>query len=105
MDITIRARKVRVDEVLRAYIDRRLRFALGRFGEHITKVTISFEDANGARGGVDKQCQIEVALRASGSVLVDDIDADVRTVVDRVAERVARAVGRNLQRQRDARRL
>ena len=102
MQVDIRARKIEIDEALRSHVDRRLRFALSRFGERIAKVTIRFEDANGARGGVDKQCQIAVALRPSGNVLVEDIDADLRAVVDRAAARAARAVDRDLQRRRDA---
>ncbi len=102
MQVDIRARKIEVDEALRSHVDRRLRFALSRFGERIAKVTIRFGDANGARGGVDKQCQIAVALRPSGNVLVEDIDADLRAVVDRAAARAARAVDRDLQRRRDA---
>jgi len=102
MQVDIRARKIEVDEALRAHVDRRLRFALGRFGERIAKVTVRFADANGAPGGVDKQCQIDVALRPSGNVLVEDIDADLRAVLDRAADRAARAVDRDLQRRRDA---
>jgi len=104
MQVDIRARKIEVDEALRAHVDRRLRFALGRFGERIAKVTVRFEDANGARCGVDQQCQIDVALRPSGNIVVEEIDADLHAVVDRAADRVARAVDRELQRRRDARR-
>lgn len=101
MQVDIRARNIEVDEALRTHVDHRLRFALGRFGERITKVTVRFEDANGARGGVDKQCHINVALRPTGNVLIEDIDADLHTVVDRAADRVARAVDRDLQRRAD----
>lgn len=101
MQVNVRARKIEVDETLRAHVDRRLRFALGRFGERIARVTVRFEDANGARGGVDKQCEINVTLRPSGTVLIKDIDADLRAVVDRAADRAARAVDRELQRRRD----
>lgn len=102
MQVDIRARKILVDEALRAHVDRRLRFALSRFGERVVRVTVRFEDANGARGGVDKQCRIDVALRPSGSILVEDIDADLHAVVDRAADRAARAVSRDLQRRRDS---
>ena len=105
MHVDIRSRKIEVDEGLRAHVDRRLRFALGRFGERIAKVTVRFEDANGARGGVDKQCQIDIALRPSGNVLVEDLDADLRAVVDRAADRAARAVERHLQRRGEVERL
>lgn len=105
MHVKIRARKIEIDEALRAHVNRRLRFALGRFGERIAKVAVRFEDANGTRGGVDKLCQIDVALRPSGNVIVEDIDADLRTVVDRAADRAGRAVARNLQRHRESQRL
>jgi len=100
MQVDIRARQIEIDESLRAYIERRLRFALGRFGERIGMVTARFENANGARGGVDKQCRINVGLRPSGNVIVEDVDADLRTVVDRTSERVGRAVSRDLKRRR-----
>jgi len=38
-------------------------------------------------------------------VLIEDIDADIRAVVDRAASRAGRAVERDLQRRRDLRRL
>lgn len=101
MQVYIRARKIDGDEALRAHVERRLRFALSRFGERIARVTVRFDDANGTRAGVDKQCQIDVALRPSGKVRVEDIDADLHTVVDRAADRVARAVERDLQRRRN----
>ena len=102
MQVDIRPRKIEIDAAMRAHVDRRLRFALGRFGERIVKVTVRFDDANGARGGVDKQCHIDVALRPSGNVLVEDVDADLHAVVDRAVDRAARAVVRDLQRRRDA---
>ncbi len=102
MQVDIRTGKIEVNEALRAHVDHRLRFALGRFGERIVKVKVRFEDANGARGGVDKQCQIAVALRPSGNVMVEDIDTDLHAVVDRAVDRAARAVDRDLQRRRDA---
>jgi len=105
MQIDIRARRIEVGQALRAHVDRRLRFALSRFGERIAKVTVRFQDANGARGGVDKQCHIDVALRPEGNVIVEDIDADLRVVVDRAADRASRAVERDLQRRRQAERL
>jgi len=101
MQVEIRTRKIEVDEALRVHVDRRLRFALGRFGERIARVTVRFDDADGARGGVDTRCRIDVALRPSGNVLVEDIDTDLRAVVDRAADRAARAVDRDLQRRRD----
>ena len=102
MQVDIRARNIDIDVAFRAHVDRRLRFALGRFGERVSKVTVRFLDANGTRGGIDKQCHMDVALRPSGNVLIEDVDSDLRVVMDRAADRAGRAVARDLQRRRDA---
>lgn len=105
MQVTIRTRKIEVNTALRTHVDRRFRFALGRFGERIVSVSVGFEDANGERGGVDKHCRVAVALRPTGRVFIEDVDTDLRTVVDRVADRAARAVDRDLHRREGARKV
>ena len=60
MKIQIRKRRVEVSDTLRAYVERRLGFALGRFGDRLGPITVRFSDVNGHRGGVDKRCQIHV---------------------------------------------
>jgi len=101
MQVQIRARHVEVPEVLRAHVERRLGFALARFGVRIGRVLVRFSDTNGDRGGVDQRCQIDVGLRPSGSVQSEDTDADLFVAVNRAADRVARAVARVLARERE----
>ena len=76
MRFSVSGDRVQVTTDLREYIDRRLYFALGRFGTAIDNVSVRVGDTNGPRGGVDKHCQIVVKLRASGSnpIAVDDND-------------------------------
>ena len=100
MQIQIRARHVAVTEALHAHVERRLGFALARFGARIGRVLVRFSDPNGHRGGVDKRCQIDVGLRPSGRVRGEDTDADLGVAVNRAADRVARAVARVLERER-----
>ncbi len=101
MKVEIKARRVELDDAERTYITQRLRFVLGRFGELIAKATVRLDDPNGKRGGVDKQCQLELTLRPSGTVLIRDIDADLRTVIARAVERASRAIERDVQRRRE----
>ena len=98
MKVNIRSRNMDVAATLRAYVDRRLHFALDRFEERIAKVTVRFADANGVRGGVDKQCRMDVALHPTGHVMIEDVDANLRTAIDRVANRAGQAVPREIQR-------
>jgi len=93
---------LKVTTGLREYIDRRLHFALGRFATAIDNVSVRVGDVNGPRGGVDKRCQIVVALRAPGSnpIAIDDNDEDVHVAVARASDRAGRTVARAVQRRR-----
>ncbi|MGE0820944.1 MAG: ribosome-associated translation inhibitor RaiA [Candidatus Binatia bacterium] len=100
MQIDIRGHRMKLTDALRAHIERRLRFALGRFGARIMAGTVIVEDLNGPRGGIDKQCRIAVALKGSGHVRVEVRDTDMISAVDHAADRINRAVTRELDRRR-----
>jgi len=102
MRFSVSGDRVKVTPGLREYIDRRLYFALGRFGPAIDHVTIRVGDVNGPRGGVDKHCQIVVKLRAAGGnpIAIDDNDEDLRAAVARASNRAGRTVARAVERKR-----
>jgi putative sigma-54 modulation protein len=100
MKIQITKRNVDVDEALRAHVERRLGFALGRFGDRIGRVIVRFCDINGRRGGADKRCQIEVELLPVRAVRAEDVDADLFAAVDRAADQAARSIARAIERER-----
>lgn len=101
MKIHVRSKQVGLDETVRAYIERRLQFNLGRYSPRILRVTVQIVDPNGPRGGEDKVCRIEVRLLPTGSIFVEDTDADLQVAVDRAADRTARSVSRAIERARD----
>ena len=101
--IMIRARKVTLSSTLRDHVERRLGFALGRFGNRIDRVTVRLDDLNGPRGGVDKRCQIQARLHRSGKVIVEVTDVEIEAAVDRAADRIARRVKDELDRTRKKR--
>lgn len=99
MKVHIRGRNVELTDVLRTRVERRLGFALGRFGQQIGRVLLRFSDTNGQDGYVDKRCQIEVGMRPR-SVRVEHTDADLFVALDRAADRASRTVARALERER-----
>jgi ribosomal subunit interface protein len=101
MELQVQARQFRLSRQLREHVERRINFALGHFDRRVWRVAVSLSDANGPKGGVDKQCQILIHLRRGNPVKVKDVDVDFRTVVDRAADRAGRAVARRLQRRRE----
>lgn len=103
MRVEIRVRRGQLDPVLGEQLERRLHFALARFGGRIRRIRAILEDINGPRGGEDQRCKIEVSLVPSGSIVAEAIDADIGSAVGHAAERVARRVRDALDRKRTLR--
>lgn len=103
MLIEVTNRNVTLADGVREWIERRLRFALGRFSSRIRRVSVIFSDVNGGRGGCDKQCRLKIQLIAGDELVIEDIDPSVVAVVTNVAERAARSVSRVLERRREDR--
>ena len=100
MNVQIRSRGIPITDGLRSHVERRASFALDRFAERVTSVTARFEDTNGPRGGVDKTCRVEVALRGARTVRASDSHADLYVAIDGALHRAARGVSRALHRER-----
>lgn len=100
MQVNIQARGFEQTEALRAYVEKRLQFALIRFEDRIVRVAVCLSDVNGPKGGVDKNCHIQVRLNGLPDIVVKDTEADLYVAVDRAAERVGRTLGRYLRRAR-----
>ncbi len=98
MKIDIRGHRIELTEALRAYIERRLQFALGQFGARVTAVTVTAEDLNGPRGGVDKQCRITVVLASTSHLRVEVLGTEITAAVDQAADHLARAIAREFER-------
>ncbi len=100
MPVQIVARNLELTSAQRQIVERRLAFALGRFGDRVGRVTVFLEDLNGPRGGLDQRCTIEVSLAPSGTVMAEATDAEIVLAVCRAAERVARCVRSEFDRRR-----
>jgi ribosomal subunit interface protein len=101
MRLSLRSPGVDTSEALRAHLERRVRFALGRFGSRVRWVAATFADQNGPRGGVDKVCRIVADVRGAARVVVEDADPDLYAAIDGAAGRLGRAVARGIDRDRD----
>lgn len=103
MRIEVRGRSRLLSDPLRAYTERRVRFAVGRFAPRIEALIVRVDDVNGPKGGVDKECEIVVKLVPWGGLKVEERDLDLYLAVDRATDRLGRSVARELQRRRDVR--
>ena len=78
----------------------RLKFVLRRLGMLVARARLRLSDINGPRGGVDKQCQVELKTDGGGSVVITTASHDWRTAIDDALARAAQVLRRQLHRSR-----
>jgi ribosomal subunit interface protein len=84
-------------DALREHAERRVAFALSRFGDRMTRVTMRLADGNGA----DKRCVLRVRLAGMPDAVITERAGDLYAAIDRAADRAGRTVARRLQRHHD----
>lgn len=101
MQIEICGREVKVGERLREYIERRARFALERLARPIRKIRVQLRDLNGPRGGVDKSCQVRIALAPATTLVVEERSTSAYAAIDSALDKAARSVVRRIERKQE----
>jgi ribosome-associated translation inhibitor RaiA len=104
MQIAIQCRSFPLTEAIDAHVQKRLGFTLGRCAERVRRVDVTLSDLNGPRGGIDKRCLVKIRLNSLPPVVVEDIQTDLYSAVDRATSRAGRAVIRRLAFDNDRRR-
>lgn len=104
MRVQLRGRKIGVTPAIAEHVERRLDFALGRFSDRVSEVSVRFEDLNGPRGGESMACHMVTRLRTGGTVRIEERCHDLYSAVDRGADRLRHSVSRLLAR-RERRRI
>jgi hypothetical protein len=89
---------------LRHWAERRLRIALQRLEPRVSRAELQLSDINGPRGGIDKQCQLELKTDGFGIVIVTSVAGDWRTALDDALVRATRLLLRQRRHERDPRR-
>lgn len=101
MKVQLRTRGLESEGLTRRIVERKVRFALGRFQPRIVEVHADVSDLNAGRGGIDKHCRITAKTERGPALISEAVDATVEGAVDRAAERLSRSISRHLMRQRE----
>ena len=88
---------------LREWATRRASFAFRRHPEAAPRATIQLSDLNGPRGGVDKECVVEVSAAGSAPVVVRSVAHNWQCALNRALARALFALKKLLGRGKDAR--
>ena len=75
---------------LRRSVERRLLYALSRFGAGVERVAVRLSDEANPLGGFDRRCRMRAWLRRAEAVQVETMDGSlaIPRAVERLAERV-----------------
>ena len=98
MELNVRGLNFDLTDAILAHVRRRLHEGLAHYAPRLRGVTVRVSDVNGPRGGVDKRCHLEVTADAVGTVVVEEVDADLYRAVDRAAARLRRQLAREFGR-------
>jgi putative sigma-54 modulation protein len=99
MQTIIYTRGFVLTQALRNYTNKRLAYAVSYFSDrHIERITVRLSDINGPRGGEDKLCQLVLKIKGMPSVIIEDIESNLYTAIDRAVDRASRALVRLLKR-------
>jgi putative sigma-54 modulation protein len=96
MKIGMQCRGFSLTSAIAGHVRKRLDFLLGRGFRRLRRVDVTMSDLNGPRGGVDKRCRIKVSIDGLRPVVVEDIQSDLYTAIDRAAGRASRTVLRRI---------
>jgi ribosomal subunit interface protein len=98
MRITTTARDIELNGSLREYVENRLAFALSRFQDRIRGVVIVLSDVNGPKNGVDKRCLLKIRPRGLSEFIIEEVESDFQSALNRAADRARRTLARRLER-------
>jgi ribosomal subunit interface protein len=101
MQVDLRIRNTDLTNVLRSYAERRLRFALSRFGDRAGRVVVTVTELKSADHGMATSCHISADIRPFGQVAAREADPDLYAAIDRAAGRIGRLFTSRLGRAKD----
>ncbi|MBK6851872.1 MAG: HPF/RaiA family ribosome-associated protein [Burkholderiales bacterium] len=103
MQVLFESRHPQGDQ-LRGFAVRRTVFVMRRVTQLVPRARIQLSDLNGPRGGVDKQCRIELATDGAGHIVASSTARTWRGALNAALARAVRAVMRLWRRGREAQR-
>lgn len=97
MNITTRAQDFEMSSAIDQFVRNEAGTTLERFSEYVIAVDVFMKDANGPKGGIDKQVLIHVRLRNRQTVTVETEHENLYAAIKVGTKRTKRAVRRHLR--------
>jgi hypothetical protein len=97
MQVLIEARDAQASP-MREWTERRLRFVMRRLSAVVPRAKVQLSDVNGPRGGLDKQCRVELYMATGRPVVVTSVAREWRGALEAALARAQVALTRTWQR-------
>jgi hypothetical protein len=104
MKIEVKQDKVELQNSFITNIHQNLTTGLTRFDRMIRRICVKIADINGPRGGEDKSCRIQVFLKRTSSIIIEERGASIFAVVGKAISRVDMAMFRMADQRKERRR-
>jgi ribosomal subunit interface protein len=101
MNLRLRVTHAEAQELLRRYVERKLRFAFGRLAHRVQGISVSLHGIAGRSG--DSRCRITAEMLPTGRFSVEEYGPDLFAAIDRATGLVGRQLARQVDRVRDTR--
>jgi ribosomal subunit interface protein len=102
MQVRVKGVHVAVSDAWRARVEEKLAGPLRRLVRNpAAELEVHLVDANGPKGGEDKEVRLTLHLPGARAIHVEQAAADAYTALDLVKDRLERAVKRELERMRE----
>lgn len=100
MNITTRTQDFEMSSAIDEFARDQIRLALQPFNGSVLAVDVYMKDANGPKGGVDKQALIRVRLHNRQIIALETAHEDLYAAIRKGAKRTRRVVRRQLRKAR-----
>jgi hypothetical protein len=98
MEVVVQARQTRDQaQTLRPLVETRVRAATQRMTGLLSRAVVRLKDLNGPRGGVDKECQIQINTARGDVLVVSSRGSDWRTALDTALSCAMQALARRFE--------
>ena len=100
MNITTTARDFEMSRAIDRFAREQLDTTLQPFSDSIVSIDVFMKDANGPKGGIDKEVLIRVHLRNRQQLALQSTHVNLYAAIKSGVKRIKRVVRRNLRRSR-----
>ena len=96
MHVIIHAVNFPMTRALRQSVEKRLHFALRRYGDQLQKIVIRlWKD----QGNIDQRCQVQARIAGQEDIIIDHSDRNLQAAIYRSVQRASGTILKRLKRQ------